>query len=341
MYNSALAGRRASVIAAGLTLFCVELVSQAPPPTSLPDIPDRQATRQDVSTTGAASRLGAGDVIQIHAVEAEDMSDKPIRIPPDGYINLPAIGRVKAAGRTTEEVQAEIVSRLERLIKKPDVSVSVMETHSHPISVVGAVKTPGVFELQGRKTLLEVMSLAGGPRDDAGYTARITRRIEAGTPPLANAVLDSSGQFSIAEIPLQNVMDARDPGSNILIMPNDVISVPKAQMVYVIGDVLKPGGIALGDQNSLTVLRAISIVSGMTKTAKSTEAKILRLTPGSTTRTEITVNLKKILAGKSDDVSLQSDDILYVPTSLKKDIALRTLESLGGSAVTSVIYRLP
>jgi polysaccharide export outer membrane protein len=291
--------------------------------------------------TGAASRLGPGDVIQIHAVEAEDMSDKPIRISSDGYINLPTVGRLKAADRTAEDLQAEIVTRLKRLILNPDVSVTVVETHSHPISVVGAVKTPGVFELQGRRTLLEIMSLAGGPRDDAGYTARITRQVEFGPLPLASASVDLSGQFSVAEVNLQNIMDARDPTGNIAMMPNDVISVPRAQMVYVIGDVLKPGGIALGDQKTVTVLQAIAIVSGLGKTAKATEAKILRVTPGSTTRMEVAINLKTILAGKTNDVALQPEDILYVPTSLKKDIALRTLETLGSSGVTSMIYRVP
>ena len=220
-------------------------------------------------------------------------------------------------------------------------SVSVIETHSQPVSVVGAVKTPGVFELQGRKTLLEIMSLAGGPRDDAGYTARITRQMEFGALPLEHSTTDPSGQFSVAQINLQQIMDARDPSGNIVMMPNDVISVPKAEMVYVIGDVLKPGGIALGDQRQVTVLQAISIASGLGKTAKSTDAKILRVNPSSTTRTEVPVNLKTILAGKTSDIALQAEDILFVPTSLKKDIALRSLESLGGSGLTSVIYRLP
>jgi polysaccharide export outer membrane protein len=291
--------------------------------------------------TGAASRLGPGDVIQIHAVEAEDISDKPIRIGSDGYINLPAVGRLKVADRTAEEVQAEIEGRLKRLIVNPDVSVTVVETHSHPISVVGAVKTPGVFELQGRRTLLEIMSLAGGPRDDAGYTARITRQVEFGAIPLPNAAADPSGQFSVAEINLQNIMDARDPVGNILMMPNDVISVPKANMVYVIGDVLKPGAIAMSDQKTVTVLQALGIVSGLVRTAKSTEAKILRVVPGSSTRTEVAVNLKTILAGKTNDVALQADDILFVPTSLKKDFAYRTFEAVGGVGATSMIYRVP
>ena len=293
------------------------------------------------ASAGAASRLGPGDVILIHAIEEEGMSDTPIRIGSDGFINLPTVGRLKVVNRTAEEVQIDITERLKRLIVNPDVSVTVVETHSHPISVVGAVKTPGVFELQGRKTLLEIMSLAGGPRDDAGYTARITRQMEFGALPLESSTTDPSGQFSVAQINLQQIMDARDPSGNIVMMPNDVISVPKAEMVYVIGDVLKPGGIALGDQRQVTVLQAISIASGLGKTAKSTDAKILRVNPSSTTRTEVPVNLKTILAGKTSDIALQAEDILFVPTSLKKDVALRTLESLGGSGLTSVIYRLP
>jgi polysaccharide export outer membrane protein len=293
------------------------------------------------TSTDAASQLGPNDVIQIHAVEAEDISDKPIRIGSDGYINLPLVGRLKAAGLTVEELQMEMVQRLKRLIVEPDVTVSVAETHSQPVSVVGAVKNPGVIQLQGQKTFVEVMSLAGGPRDDAGYTARITRRKELGPLPLPHATTDPSGQFSVAEVNLQNIMEARDPAANVVIMPNDVISVPKAEMVYVIGEVLKPGSIVLGDQKTVTVLQAISITSGLGKTAKSTEAKILRLTPGSSQRTEIAVNLKAMLAGKSNDIPLRAEDILYVPTSLRKDFALRTLEALGGTGVSTAIYRVP
>ncbi len=279
-------------------------------------------------------------MIQIHAVDAEDISDKPIRIGTDGYVNLPIVGRVKVSEHTVEEVQTDLANRLKRLIVNPDVTVSVVETHGRPISVVGAVRNPGVFELQGKKTLLEAMSLAGGPRDDAGYMARITRQKEFGPIPLPNASADPSGEFIVAQLNLQKIMEARDPAGNILMMPNDVISVSKADMVYVIGDVLKAGGIALGDQKTVTVLQAISIASGLGKTAKSTEAKILRLIPGSTSRTEVPVNLKTILAGKTTDIPMQPEDILFVPTSLKKDVGLRTLEALGGGSMT-VISRIP
>jgi polysaccharide export outer membrane protein len=288
----------------------------------------------------AAIRLGADDVLLIHAVEAEEISDKPVRIGADGFINLPLVGRVKAAGLTVEELQAELVHRLKRLIVDPDVTVSLTETHSQPVSVVGAVKNPGVIQLQGQKTFMEVMALAGGPRDDAGYTARISRRRELGALPLPRATTDPSGQFSVAEVNLQNIMEARDSSANIVIMANDVISVPKAQMVYVIGDVLRPGGIALADQKTVTVLQAIGIASGLTKTAKATEAKILRVSPGSTTRVEVAVNLKTMLAGKTTDVALKAEDILFVPNSLKRDLAYQVFQSLGGMA-TMPVTRLP
>src|SRR5712691_8013844 len=126
-------------------------------------------------------RLGPEDVIQIRAVEADDIGDKPIRIAADGFITVPVIGRIKAAGLTVDDLQALIVQRLKPLIISPDVSVSLLETHSHPFTVLGAVKNPGVFQLSGRKTLLDALSQCGGRRGGAGYTRRIARRKEAGT----------------------------------------------------------------------------------------------------------------------------------------------------------------
>jgi polysaccharide biosynthesis/export protein len=313
--------------AAALVWSAISASGQAtPPPSPEPD--------------DAAFRLGAGDVIQVTALEAEEVSKAAIRINSDGYVNIPTIGRLKAADLTPEELQSEIADRLKRLIVNPDVSVSLVEGHSQPVSVLGAVKSPGVIQLQGRKTLIEVMSLAGGLREDAGYIARITRQKEYGPLPLPDAKDDPTGQYSVAQVNLQNVIEARDPGGNILMMPNDLISVPKAQMIYVIGDVNKPGEIALGDQKTVTVLQAIGIVAGLTRTAKPTEAKILRVTPESTTRVEVPVNLKSLLAGKISDVALKPEDILFVPNSLKKDLAYQVFQSLGASA-GGAVYRVP
>ena len=292
--------------------------------------------------TRPAYVLGPDDEITIHALEAEEISDKPMRIGTDGAIDLPLAGRVHAAGLTVEQFEAELSNRLKVYVKEPQVSVNVVEMRSQPVSVIGSVTTPGVHQLQGHKTLVEILSLAGGLRQDAGYSAKITRMLEWGSIPLPNAHNDETNKFSIAEVNLKDITDAKNPGENIQIMPNDVISVPRAEMVYVIGDVTKSGGIVLGDQQTVTVLQALSMASGLTKTAKSTGAKIMRqATPGATARVEIPVNLKALLAGKINDIPMQAEDILFVPNSSRREFTTNTLQAVIGSGLTAVIYRVP
>src|SRR5437588_2346223 len=131
---------------------------------------------------------------------------------------------------------------MKRYLQEPDVSISISEFRSQPISILGAVQNPGVHQLQGRKNLFAVLSLAGGLRQDAGYRVRITRKLEWGRIPLPGALDDPSGQFSTASVSIKSIMDATSPAENIAIKPEDVISVPKADLVYVIGAVHKSGG---------------------------------------------------------------------------------------------------
>jgi polysaccharide biosynthesis/export protein len=272
--------------------------------------------------------LGPDDQITVSVADEELISDKPIRISATGYIAIPMAGRVHAAGLTVEQLEIELTERLKQYFKEPDVSVTRMEIRIQPVSVIGAVTTPGVHQLQGRKTLVEMLSLAGGAKEDAGYAVRITRQHEWGPIPLPNAVDDPSGQFSIADVPLRNLLEAKNPAENILIMPNDVISVPRAEMVYVIGEVGKSGAIMLGEQQKITVLQAISMAAGTSKTAKLKDAKILRLDPRSAKREEVLVDLKALLAGKVDDVAMQPEDILFVPSNGSKNVTVRALEAV-------------
>jgi polysaccharide export outer membrane protein len=285
--------------------------------------------------------LRADDQVTIHALDAEEISEKPVRIATNGTIELPYIGRVHAAGLTVEQLEEELNTRLKVYIKDPQVSVTVGEMHSQPVSILGSVMTPGVHQLQGKRTLIEMLSVAGGTRPDAGYRVKITRSLEWGPVPLPGAVTDASGQFSVAELNLRDIIEARDPTQNILIMPNDVISVPRAEMVFVIGDVNRQGSIVLGDEKTVSLLQSLSIAGGLAKTAKATEAKIMRVQPGSADRFEIAVNLKAMLAGKVGDLRLQANDILFVPNSLRKDLAYKTLDAMAGTALTSVLYRVP
>ena len=285
--------------------------------------------------------LGPDDQINIRALDAEEISDKPVRIGLDGIINLPLVGRLMAGGLTTEQLEGELETRLKPYVKTPHVAVAVTEMHSQPVSVMGAVNTPGVHQLQGHKTLVEMLSMAGGLKPDAGYSVKISRRIERGPIPLPGAAQDSSGQYSVAEVPLRDITDATNPAANIAIMPEDVITVPTADMVYVIGDVNKPGNIVLGGANTVSVLQALAAAGGFGRTAKPKECRIMRVVPGSTTRQEVKIDLKAALEGKTNDVAMQPSDILFVPSSIKKDVALRTLEAMVASGPAAIIYRIP
>ena len=244
-----------------------------------------------------------------------------------GYLRLPMVGRIRAAGLTVEQLQAEIVSRLRQYIKEPDVAVDVTDFRSQPVSVIGAVKNPGVHQLQGRKTLIEILSLAGGLSDDAGYSIKITRSLDRGPIPLPSAAADPSGRFSVAQVSLKDLMEARNPAQNILIQPHDVISVPRADMVYVVGQVSRAGGFVLHENETISALQALSLAGGLDRTASPKNARILRSAGNAASRTEIAINLNKILQGRSPDVPMQPNDILFVPASGSKKVAVRALEA--------------
>ena len=196
--------------------------------------------------------LGPDDQIVIHAMESPEISDKPILIGTNGNITLPLVGRVKAGGLTVEQLETELNARLKKYVKDPQISVTVVEFRSQPVSVFGAVTKPGVIQLRGRKTLYEVLSMAGGPRETAGSTLTVTRRRENGEIPLPGATIDPTGQFSTARLNVQEILEGKNPAANIEIKPNDTISVSEADsnMIYVVGDVEHGGAFTLGGRQS-------------------------------------------------------------------------------------------
>jgi polysaccharide export outer membrane protein len=271
--------------------------------------------------------LGAEDQIVIHAVDVPDISDKPMRLDLSGDIKIPMVGRIHAGGLTSEQLEAELTKRLAVYLEKPDVAVTIAEFHSQPVSVIGEVNTPGVQQIEGRKTLIEILSQAGGLNANAGPNITITRRIEWGRIPLSDSRDDPTGRFSIAAIELKPLINAKTPEKNIVIRPYDVISVPRAETVYVIGEVGKVGPLTLNERHTISVLQAISSSGGVLRTAAPAKAKILRPVAGSPTWAEFPVDIKKILKGQAKDQTLVAGDILFVPDSAGKRAGLRALES--------------
>jgi polysaccharide biosynthesis/export protein len=189
--------------------------------------------------------------------------------------------------------------------------------------------------------MLEMLALAGGIRPDAGYSVRITRELAWGCLPLPGAQMDSSGRFSVAELNLKKIMEAKNPDENIQIFPHDVISVPKAEMVYVIGEVRRSGGFVLGEHESISVLQALSLAEGLNGGADTRHARILRLKRDADQREELPVDVKDVLSGKKPDVPMQGDDILFIPGSTGKKAALRALEAAVQTGTGLAIWRMP
>ena len=201
------------------------------------------------------------------------------------------------------------------------------------------MKNPGIHQLEGHRTVVEVIALAGGLSDDAGNTLEITRRIDQGRIPLPNAVDDPTGQYSVAAINLKDILNAKDPAQNISIAANDVISVPRAKMVYVIGSINRPGGYVLGEEASFSVLKVVSLAGGLDHNASPKRARILRQVANNADRQEMPVNLKNILPGKAKDVPLQPEDILLIPANGAKTALGRTAEAAVQITTGLAIYR--
>jgi polysaccharide export outer membrane protein len=282
--------------------------------------------------------LGPGDQIALVVPAlAADFTGKTFRIEGGGDIALPVVGTVHAGGRTVHAVQDDLKDRLSAILQTPDVVVSVAEFAGQPVSVLGSVTLPGIRQLQGHKTLFEVLSLSGGLRPEAGTTVEITRDLRMGPIPLPNATASSTGEFSIATIKLKNVMNAS--AENILVLPGDTVFVPKAGIVYAVGSVTKPGGYTIGEDGLLSALQMVSLAGGFLRTAATAKSKILRLVPGTAaSRTEIDINIKRLMAGKIADVPLQPNDILFIPNSGAKSAGFRTIDAIVTAATGLAIY---
>ncbi|MGD1098704.1 MAG: polysaccharide biosynthesis/export family protein [Bryobacteraceae bacterium] len=252
-------------------------------------------------------QLGVGDLIEMTVYDVPELTTKT-RISSHGDIYCALIGPTHVAGLTTEEAAGLIEKRLSAFLKNPYVSLFVTEYASQGASLLGEVTKPGVYPVLGEQHLFDLISASGGLTEKAGHSITITHRSDPDNP---------------VTVPLsRNLSD--NPESNIKVFPADTIVVRKADIVYVVGDVGRPSGLLM-NASGLTVLQAVALAGGTTRTAKLSGVKILRKGPAGMIETP--VPLKKIMQAKAPDLSLQADDILIVPSSAGKILAGRTLEA--------------
>lgn len=306
-----------------------------------PTSPDQIPTANPVDQVRANYVLGANDQILIRAFQVQEIGERPYRIDMDGNIDLPLVGTVKAGGMSVDDLEAELVKRLSTYVRNPQVSVTVVQYRSEPVFFIGAFRSPGIYPLQGRRTLVEMLSSIGGLQPYASRRITVTRRLDYGPIPLPTAVTNKANNTSTVEISMGSLHDQVNPAEDIVLQPYDQISVSRAEMVYIGGEVNRVGAVELGERDSLSVIQAVSMSGGLTRDADIEKARILRPVMNSSKRAEIPVNLKLILAGKTNDYPLLPNDMLYVPRSKK---ALTTIGKMAPylipAALSIVIYSI-
>lgn len=281
--------------------------------------------------------LAPGDLIRVQVLDLDEISDRPFHVDDRGTIDLPVVGHLEAQGRTPEQLESDIAGRLKTILVKPSVTVSVLEYREEPVTVAGAVVSPGVKQVHGRKNLLEILADAGGLRPEAGPTVRVTRSRAFGTIP-GHLTSDPTGQYYLAEFKIRSLLNGENPEENIPIFPHDIVSVPAAEVVYVLGEVAKPGAYELPGAQ-MSVLDALARAGGAERNANQSHARVLRAIAGHAERSEYQVNINRILAGKGSEFELQPQDILYLPTNKGKVVTNRALEAMIGTGSSIAVFR--
>jgi polysaccharide export outer membrane protein len=270
--------------------------------------------------------LGPDDQITVWAREVDELNNAAFVIDSSGFVNLPMIGRVHAAGSTTEQLEQVLVERLKAYLLRPQVVVNITRFRTISVSVMGAVVTPGVREIREKQRLAEVILSAGGLKPDASPVIRLTRKIERGRIPLDYAKDDPSGQYSSAEINLTKAMQS-NPVQNVEILADDVLTVNVLPVVFVTGDVAKPGPVSADSTGGVSVLKAISAAGGLGSTASPQKARIIRVILDGKKQAELPIDVKKLMQGKAPDVQMLPSDILFIPGSVSKAAAIKALQS--------------
>jgi polysaccharide export outer membrane protein len=282
-----------------------------------------QSGESATTRSGSSLRVEAGDLVEVGVYNVPELTTKA-RVSSKGEIYLPLVDYVHVAGLTAEEAEGLIQKRLSDggFVKNPHVTLFVDQYASQGASVLGEVAKPGVYAVPGEQRLFDLISAAGGLTEKAGRSITVTHRDQLDKP---------------VTVPLsRNVSD--NPESNVAILPGDTIIVRKADLVYVVGDVGRPSGFLM-DSGHLTVLQAIALAGGTTRTANLGGTRIIHRGAGGLSETP--VELKKILRAKAPDVTMQADDILFVPTSATKAFAGRAMEAAMQAATAASIVAIP
>lgn len=326
--------RRSAVIRVVISVICLLLLVSLQGLSQTVVEPQATAPGQPAVTASSALqappkhargklRIGTGDLLEVSVYGVSDFK-QDARVSDSGDIVLPLVGTVNVGGLPVEEAQATVAKALVGggYFRDPHVTVLIKDYASQGISVMGEVTRPGVYPAVSTRRLFDVVSLAGGFTPKAGRLITITHRDAPDQPVNVQVTNDP----------------AKSMASNVEVYPGDTVVVSKAGIVYVVGDVARPGGFVMENGEKMTVLQAIAMAQGVNRTAAVGSARLIRRSTGKPE--EIKLPLKKILAANAEDVDLMAEDILFIPGSLAKNAIRRGMDSAIQIATSVAVYGL-
>jgi polysaccharide biosynthesis/export protein len=266
--------------------------------------------------------IGPGDLVQLDVIDTPEL-EQQVRVSDAGTVTLAFLGELKIAGQTPSAAAETIAHQLveKRVMKSPQVTLRIMEYATQEVSILGQVRNPGAYAVSTPQPILKVLALAGGLTDIADRNVTIKRHETAAT---VNYYLANKASEALSD--------------GILVYPGDIVVVPKAAFIYVMGDVARPGGYAISTNDShVTVLQAVAMAGSANKTAIQSHVRLIRKTANGTGETAI--RLDAIEKGKQPDVALEADDVLYVPFSWVKNAAVNA-STIAASTSSAAIYVL-
>jgi polysaccharide biosynthesis/export protein len=336
-----------ALVTAGMAPVALAQQSRPPAPSTEPpaklklDVPSARTTFSTSSKAEDHYRIGPGDVLDIRFYNRPQLSGT-LRVSMAGKIQMPLIeNEIQAACRTESELSKDIATLYLKYQRNPYVDVLVKEYASTPVAVVGAVDKPGRFQLTRRIRLLELLAYAGGPTDKAGgqiVVAHVGGNSMCEEPAKQNSEIATAAPDGFIYYSLKETLRGEEK-ANPWIEPGDMVSITESDQAYVVGNVFKPQPVALKEE--VTVSQAIAMAGGTLPSTKSNQIRVFRKIPGTTGQKLIIVDLGAIKQRKAEDITLQANDIVDVPTSTGKRVMASIISGLSGgmSNVPYVITR--
>ncbi|MGE0461423.1 MAG: polysaccharide biosynthesis/export family protein [Vicinamibacterales bacterium] len=328
------------------------------PGRALAQEPPAVAATPDVALAGVADyEIGPGDVLSI-SVSGFREFEQSIRVSNSGRIRVPYVGIMFAAGMTAIQLEREIAQQIRdhELVNEPMVRVQVDQHRARPVHVVGEVTTPGQFVITGEMYLLDLVSRAGGLTAGADGTGILYRRgvtrpsvtariatasapLDAPAPPTDTPEKEPTSEAQLIPINLDDLRSGKRPDLNIPLEGGDVLYVPRrqGQTMYIIGDVNVPGAYTLPRHGIVTATQAITYAGGPLATAKSKAGFLVRHDANGV-RQAIPIDFNAIIRGKKPDVTIQADDIIYIPSSAFKTVGVGLLNQVARLIQQFVIF---